>query len=185
LGGGLALHYDHGPLRPALDQVLAEFRSSHPERTIEATFALAQPVRLRQRPRAQLLSNLLGNALTHGAPDQPVRVDARADHESFALSVANAGEPISGGRQGAPVPAVLSRPREPSLQGLGLGLYIVAEIARAHGGTVDVESSAEQTRFYVPNAVARYVGWAHQGVYARLRGLRARSLAPCPREVAR
>ena len=147
LGGGLALHYDHGPLRPALDQVLAEFRSSHPERTIEATFALAQPVRCDSARVAQLLSNLLGNALTHGAPDQPVRVDARADHESFALWVANAGDPISAAAKERLFQPFYRGHVKPSLQGLGLGLYIVAEIARAHGGTVDVESSAEQTRF--------------------------------------
>ena len=34
-----------------------------------------------------------------------------------------------------------------SLQGLGLGLYIASEIARAHGGTLYVNSSADETRF--------------------------------------
>jgi signal transduction histidine kinase len=35
----------------------------------------------------------------------------------------------------------------PSLQGLGLGLYISSEIAKAHGGSLDVVSTAEETRF--------------------------------------
>jgi sigma-B regulation protein RsbU (phosphoserine phosphatase) len=96
---------------------------------------------------AQLLSNLLANALTHGAPDGPVRVHAFTDADGFELSVANVGDPIP--------PATLERLFQPFFraslrqgrQGLGLGLYIAAEIARAHDGVLDVTSSSTETRF--------------------------------------
>ena len=70
----------------------------------------------------------------------------RARGGAFELSVANAGEPIA--------PDAMERlfqpfyrARQRRQQGLGLGLYIASEIARAHGGTLDVSSSAGETRF--------------------------------------
>jgi sigma-B regulation protein RsbU (phosphoserine phosphatase) len=44
---------------------------------------------------AQLFSNLVGNAVTHGAPERPIRVRATTQDGKFELSVANAGEPIA------------------------------------------------------------------------------------------
>jgi signal transduction histidine kinase len=76
-----------------------------------------------------------------------VRVVARSDAAGFELSVANGGRAIP--------PEVRDRLFEPyfrgatprNQEGLGLGLYIVTEIARAHGGTVDLKSDAVETKF--------------------------------------
>lgn len=148
LGSGLSVQRNADqPLAPVLDQVVAELQSSSPDRVIVTHFELDQPVSC-DRPRiAQLLSNLLGNALTYGASDQPIRVEAATAGGIFELSVANAGEPIP--------PQALERLFQPftrgavrpNQQGLGLGLYIASEIARAHGGTLTVESSPDETRF--------------------------------------
>jgi signal transduction histidine kinase len=148
LGAGLSLNRDASqPLAPVLNQIVAELRASWPDREIETDFALADPVDCDRTRIAQLFSNLLGNAITHGAADRPIRVRASTDGSRFELWVSNAGDPI-------PAAALdrLFRPFtrgavRPNQQGLGLGLYIAYEIARAHEGTLDVVSSAEETRF--------------------------------------
>ncbi len=149
LGGGFVLERDGAePLEPVLTQVIAESRAAAPERAIEARFMLTDPVNCDRGRIGQLFSNLLGNALTHGAPDRPIRVQASTHKGVFELSVANSGPAI-------PADA-LERLFEPFFrgtlvptgqQGLGLGLYIASEIARAHGGTLDVVSTEQETRF--------------------------------------
>jgi signal transduction histidine kinase len=89
----------------------------------------------------------LGNAVTYGKEGEPVRVDVASDSRTFRLSVSNPGDKIP--------PEVLDRifqpfsrgEVKPGQQGLGLGLFIAAEIAKAHGGTLDVLSTFEETRF--------------------------------------
>lgn len=84
----------------------------------------------------QLLSNLIGNALQHGA--DPIVVGARSDGDEIVLSVHNHGAPIPDSLQ--------ERLFEPFVEaggagGLGLGLYIASEIARGHGGTISLISA--------------------------------------------
>jgi signal transduction histidine kinase len=147
LGGGLILNRSSEPLEPLLNQVVAELRTSRPERVIDAQFSLTAPVMCDRNRIAELFSNLLGNALTYGAAQEPVRVRASTDDETFELHVSNGGDPI-------PVAALerLFQPFtrgavRPNQQGLGLGLYIASEIAKAHGGTLEVASTPAETRF--------------------------------------
>ena len=147
LGGGIILSRHMVSLENTLEQVVNELRMASPGRTIETKFAIAQPVNCDPTRMGQLLSNLIGNALTHGAPDKPVRAGARAEDGIFELWVANAGEPI-------PEPA-MEKLFEPffrvdvrgSEHGLGLGLYIASQIAQAHGGWLTVTSNSDETRF--------------------------------------
>jgi signal transduction histidine kinase len=146
LGGGIALNRATQSLEPVLNQVTAELRAGFPESQIDTDFDLTRQVGCDSGRVAQLFSNLLGNALTHGTPGAPVRVRANTHKDEFELSVANAGEPIP--------PEAINRLFQPfyrvaqdSGQGLGLGLYIASEIARAHGGRLDVASSPLETRF--------------------------------------
>jgi phosphoserine phosphatase RsbU/P len=147
LGGGIGLNRDGKPLEPVLAGVVDELRLASPGRVIEAEFKFDRPVNCDGQRLGQMLSNLVGNALTHGASNKPVIVYAETRDQSFELWVANAGEPI-------PATAV-DRLFEPffrgnagaSRQGLGLGLYIASQIAKAHGGELTLSSTVEETRF--------------------------------------
>ena len=148
LGGGFVTKRDsEEPLEPVLRQVVQELTSVHPDRAVEVDIDLLEAVECDRQRMGQLLSNLLGNAFVYGAATDPIRVRARTDAGQFELSVANSGEEIES--------AVLDKMFQPffrgkvreSREGLGLGLYICAEIAKAHGGRMTVTSADGITCF--------------------------------------
>jgi len=89
----------------------------------------------------------MANALAYGDATRAVRVDAHNDDEMFELSVANHGEPIPSHLLDKVFEPFNRGSRVPGQQGLGLGLYIASQIARAHDGTLSVVSTNEETRF--------------------------------------
>jgi sigma-B regulation protein RsbU (phosphoserine phosphatase) len=121
-------------------------QSTHPESVIKTDFAFTKPVVADPVRIGQLLSNLLGNALTYGAAGQPVTVTAKTE-EHFELSVSNAGDTIPAAAMERLFYPFSRGEVRPSQQGLGLGLYIASEIAKAHGGMIDVTSTPELTCF--------------------------------------
>ncbi|MGX9966436.1 GAF domain-containing sensor histidine kinase [Roseomonas sp. F4] len=148
LRGGLSFEPGAGAaLEAGLRQVVEEVAASAPDRRIEAEFRLDRPVRCDVERMAQLCSNLLTNAAMHGSAAAPIRLRAVSGPEDFVLEVSNGGDPIP--------PVALDRLFQPYFrastrsdrQGLGLGLYIAAEIARAHGATLRVVSEAGETCF--------------------------------------
>lgn len=148
LGGGLALKRDSSqPLAPVLEQVVSEMRAIAPDRQIVTDLAIAEPVDCDPGRIAQLASNLVANALTHGAPGIPVEVEARIAEGDFLLTVSNGGVPIPPEARAQLFQPFFRGDMRPSQQGLGLGLFIVSEIAKAHRGTIDVTSDEELTRF--------------------------------------
>lgn len=148
LGGGLTLSRDPSkPLEPTLRQVAAELQATHPDVAIVEDFSIHAPVDCDHSRIAQLLSNLLGNALTHGAVDKPIRVEARTGDDGFAISVANEGDPIPAAAMEHLFQPFFRGDMRQSVNGLGLGLHIASEIAKAHGGTLSVSSSEAETRF--------------------------------------
>ncbi|MGJ8570173.1 MAG: GAF domain-containing sensor histidine kinase [Hoeflea sp.] len=147
MGGGIPLDFDNNrAVAETLTHVVEEFRMAHPDRAIETVFDLSRNVGVDHVRLGQLVSNLLGNALTHGSEDHPVVVEAACDDNTFVLTVQNGGAPI-------PQTALerlfqpFQRGETPDAKGLGLGLFIAAEIARAHGGALTVASGDGSTRF--------------------------------------
>ena len=94
---------------------------------------------------AQAVSNLVTNAIKYGAPGQPVTICIDGEEEGqVTLMIVNRGEPIPVAvRESLFSPLVRGTGRDASRVSLGLGLYIVREIARAHGGEVEVGARDE------------------------------------------
>ncbi len=148
LGGGISLHRaESTQLAVRLHQVVEEVAVSHPDRLIDARIAIDAPAPCDVDRVCQLFANLLGNAVAHGLPDRPIHVEAAIENAALSLSVVNAGASID--------PAMRPRLFEPFVrsdgaqgrEGLGLGLFIANEIARAHGGTLSFTSDDAETRF--------------------------------------
>jgi two-component system sensor histidine kinase/response regulator len=143
--GVVSMSHDEADLHAVCMGVVGELRQSHPARQIDVTTEGDLRGRFDTDRLAQVFSNLLSNALSHGEPEQPVtvRLDGSAA-DRLQCTVRNAGsipdetlvrmfEPFKGSRD--------------QLNGLGLGLYIVHEFLRAHGGDVTGRNVADGVEF--------------------------------------
>ena len=148
LGGGITLARDSlSALTPVLHQVVAELASVNLGRMIDSRFAIDEPVYCDRVRLGQLLSNLLGNAIVHGSKAEPIVVRALTRDDVLEISVANGGKPIDD--------VTMARLFQPFFRGdegshkvgLGLGLHIASEIAKAHNGILLVDSNVTETRF--------------------------------------
>ncbi|MDO9417164.1 GAF domain-containing sensor histidine kinase [Pararhizobium sp.] len=138
-------------LKPVLEQIVDEMRAAHPDRAIQTDLsdgvATCDPIRI-----GQLFSNLLSNAVTHGAPESPIYVTGsfamgKSGTPEFRLEVANSGEAIPEAVLDTLFKPFVRSSARANQQGLGLGLYIASEIAKAHEGTLSASSTASGTRF--------------------------------------
>lgn len=132
---------------PLLAQIVNEIKAGNPEREIKMHFDLSHGVDVDQARIGQMFSNLLGNAITHGAQDQPIVVEAAIADGRLRLSVANGGKQIPQEALGRLFQPFQRGDGEKRYQGLGLGLYIASQIAEAHGETICVTSDPQETRF--------------------------------------
>jgi signal transduction histidine kinase/CHASE3 domain sensor protein len=151
LAGGITIERRAIHLGQMILEVMDELRRTHPEREIRFEqrgddSALGDQDRL-----AQVVSNLVGNAVEHGDAASPVVVTLEASGDSSVLIVHNAGRPIPHDLQ--PIifdPFRRTTARGDLARGLGLGLFISQQIVLAHGGTIELTSSlAEGTTFTV------------------------------------
>jgi signal transduction histidine kinase len=155
LGLGIRIAATHVDLADLLAGELEQLRGAHPSRHIELatvgdTRGVWDGLRLQQ-----VLRNLVANAVIHGAAGAPIHVLLAGDEAGITIEVKNSGPTIEReilGQIFDPLKQGLRRRNgddsEASL-GLGLGLYIVREIAKAHGGEVKVQSGSGETVFAV------------------------------------
>ena len=156
LGGGISLDRNTSePLEPRLVRVVDELRLATPGRVIEAEFEIDRPVNCDRTRIGQLLSNLVGNALTHGSSNKPVVVRAETTDDHIRTLGLQRGGADPSRRDGQAIRAVLSWKGACQPSGLGLGLYIASQIAKAHGGELRVHSTAAETRFTFVMPLAR------------------------------
>lgn len=148
LGGGIPVDLKRidNP-QEGFERVVDEIRVAHPDRQFETNLRFEGALMCDAARLDQLLSNLVANAVTHGSQDEPITVITDKADVSFMLSVGNSGKKIPDDAM-----ANLFEPFErteegASLQGLGLGLYIADQIARAHSGELTVTSTDDRTVF--------------------------------------
>lgn len=137
LGQGLGIARKPIDLHATMAAQVAELSLAHPEARIEHQArgdgaCVADPDRL-----AQLVGNLVSNALAYGQPGGRIVVSSETDGSACAISVRNQGEPIAeDARARLFQPMVRGTERGAEARSVGLGLYIVAAVARAHDGEV-------------------------------------------------
>lgn len=148
LGEGIKLKLSADEtLAALLMQVVTELRLVSPTHVIITSFDIKEPFNCDPTRIAQLLGNLLSNAIVHGKKDEPIEVDIISDADEFFLSVSNKGDEIPEKVMRRLFQPFYRGALQPKQQGLGLGLYIAAEIAKAHHGKLEVHSTTKKTSF--------------------------------------
>lgn len=151
LGSGIPVDPQPMNLHLLIRQVVEESENAHPTRTIHVDSAGDGRGHWDPDRMAQVLSNLLGNALTYSPDDTPVTIRSRTDDARATIEVHNFGQPIPAQLLGH-LFEHMRRGLETGRAGsrsIGLGLYIVKQIVERHSGTVDVHSDDNGTTFTV------------------------------------
>jgi signal transduction histidine kinase len=154
LGPGIPIDPKRGNFMAVCRQVVNELGTYYPERLVELQAPTEFHAIFDDGRVAQMLSNLIGNALQYSDDDGPVRVSVTNSDDAICIEVNNRGPIIP--------PDKLSSIFEPLVRGsttdnrngatrnsLGLGLFIAREIIHAHGGEVSVTSDAEDGTTFI------------------------------------
>ena len=150
LGVGLYIIPSQSDLRTILEDEVQELRSANPGRDIELQMSGDLSGNWDQGRLQQVISNLVVNALKYGTPGSRVRVAANGVDDEVLLAVENQGEPITPSELARLFDPLRRGPeRPPEEGGLGLGLFICGEVAKAHGGEIKATSTDGTTAFTV------------------------------------
>ena len=161
LGGSIPLARASMNMGKVVHDVVNEIAAAHPDRTIRVNARGELEGAWDCARISQVLTNLIGNALEHGAAEAEVTVDVHSDEKEIAIAIHNDGAVIPADRLNGIFNPMKSK--EPAGKGaatspsanLGLGLYIAERIVNAHKGRIDVQSARERgTTFtvYLPRS---------------------------------
>ncbi|MBF9265325.1 sensor histidine kinase [Paracidovorax cattleyae] len=146
LGAGLSVSRRPVDLHQLAARIIEELSVAFPGRTIEHAATGGGEISADPDRIAQLLGNLVGNAMAYGTPGSTVTVTTAVEGGTARLGVHNHGDPIPRhtlGRLFQPMVRGVTA-EDSSARSVGLGLFIVRAIAQAHGGQVVVQSSHER-----------------------------------------
>lgn len=145
LGDGIAIKLEPIDLHTVVAEAVEELALAHPGRKLLHVARGSGECRADAGRLEQLIGNLVTNAVSYGRPDAEIAVTSSIDSGEFSIAVHNVGAPIP--------PALLPTLFEPMTRGVtggntkrsvGLGLFIVKQVSRAHGGDTEVQSSEAQ-----------------------------------------
>jgi PAS domain S-box-containing protein len=145
LGSGLPVLRARADLHLVTDTVVDELRVSAPDQQIVVKHSGDASGAFDGERIAQAVSNLIGNALKYSPENEPITVEVRGEADTVVLSVHNRGEPIAA--ELLPnlfTPLHRGKDTEKGVRSIGLGLYIVDQIVKSHGGAVQVTSKREE-----------------------------------------
>jgi two-component system, sensor histidine kinase and response regulator len=142
--GVLAMDRQPISLSALCEQALTEMRAAWPHADVRMTCAATPDVFVDPDRIAQVLANLLGNAVQHGQSGHPITLHLDRDDTHARIAVKNRGELAAQAREGLFAPF---HPGARNSEGLGLGLYIVEQFVRANGGAVHAHSEHGTTTF--------------------------------------
>jgi signal transduction histidine kinase/CheY-like chemotaxis protein len=149
LGGGIPIRRTETDLQTVIESVLSELALAYPDVDLQTELHHVRGQWDGER-LAQVATNLINNAIQHGARGMPVWIETGRDGGDAVLVVRNAVRaPLTQDQVARMFAPFRTASRGARSSGLGLGLYIVSEILRGHGGGIHVESDAQVTSFTV------------------------------------
>lgn len=142
VGRGLAVERGDVDLHEAVSRAVDELSDVYPGRSILHVRHGDGACAADGNRIAQLVANLVSNAVVYGSADSPVTVTSAVVDDACSISVHNTGAPIAPELQARIFEPMTRATRHGDAQrSVGLGLFIVSEIAKAHGGVAHVTSS--------------------------------------------
>jgi signal transduction histidine kinase len=181
LGPGIPIRVKQGSIVAVCEEVVNELRTFHPEQQIDLQVPPQLDAIFDEARIAQVLSNLIGNAIQYGSADKPVAVRVAANEDDVVIGVTNRGTTIAPDKLASIFDPMVRIAASVNSAGsdytertsLGIGLYISREIIHAHGGRIALASTADEGTTFTVTIPRMPKGFQSDEGSARLPGGRA------------